>query len=152
MRRELLKKKDIAPDCNLRVAGSSKFPLKHILSSLATNLSPLIFVFSLISLQTSSVHVVNTALDWFCALGNGTPDFTVYKMNEKLLLQINHINTKFLLWKVTDLEHLPRSIFSQTSSRNKMNRVLISQWSLQLTLFPVQILSENPVLSLVGQI
>ena len=127
MRRELLKKKDIAPDCNLRVAGSSKFPLKHILSSLATNLFPLIFVFSLISLQTSSVHVVNTTLDRLCALGSGILDFTVFKINDKLLLQINHINTKFLVWKVTDLEHLPRSNFSQTSSRNKINRVLISQ-------------------------
>ena len=97
MKRELLKKKDIAPDCNLRVAGSSKFPLKHILSSLATNLSPLIFVFSLISLQTSSVHVVNTTLDRLCALGSEIPDFTVYKINDKLLLQINHINTKFLV-------------------------------------------------------
>ena len=124
MRRELLKRTNIAPDCNLGVAGSSKYPLKHILSSIATNLSTLIFVFSLISLQTSSVHVVNTTLD---ALGSGIPDFTVYKINDKLLLQINHINTKFLVWKVTDLEHLPRSNFSQTSSRNKINRVLISQ-------------------------
>lgn len=34
MRRELLKRTNIAPDCNLWVAGSSKYPLKHILSSL----------------------------------------------------------------------------------------------------------------------